>query len=177
MRPNELVSDSEASKVLNIDTLTGIITVDNVPTSFVLQDSDGIGKEYDIISERSPHRNIAYDISATEINSAAKTITFNVTDLPSDLRKGDYINLAGESIIPQIPSDLHVVLAHRVAMRCLEALGDAQGLQLGNQKLSEMESNTHDIIDDRVEASPQKVVNRHSILRNGMSRKRYRYRG
>lgn len=87
------------------------------------------------------------------------------TVIPDELVIGDYIALAEECIIPNIPTDLHSMLAQRIACRCLEALGDAAGLQAANAKLAEMEIKTGQLIDNRVEGAPLKVVNRHGFLR------------
>jgi len=85
--------------------------------------------------------------------------------IPQELQIGDYVAASNESIIPNVPTELHSMLAQRVACRCLEALGDMQGLQMANQKLAEMELKTGSLIDNRAEGSPLKVVNRHGFLR------------
>ena len=83
--------------------------------------------------------------------------------------RADLVTLAGETIIPQIPDELHSMLAQRVACRCLEALGDQQGLQAANLKLAEMEAKSATLINDRIESSPQKIVNRNSpLMRKGI---------
>jgi len=170
LRPNQLVDESRASTITAIDTDTGIISVDNVPDGF------GIANKYDFIKADAPFSTIALELTATSVNSTTNEYTFTTTDIPGRLSVGDYINLECETIVPQVPADLHVVLAHRVAARCLEALGDIQGLQAANQKLAEMEQNTTNLIDNRVESAPKKVVNRHSLARSGLYRKRWKYR-
>ncbi len=40
--------------------------------------------------------------------------------------------------------------------------------------IAEMEQKTSVVIDDRVEAASRKVVNRHSILRAGLRKRRFR---
>jgi len=94
-------------------------------------------------------------------------VTINIPSsvMPDELSVGDYVAEAEQCIIPNIPTDLHSMLAQRIACRCLEALGDMQGLQMANQKLAEMELKTGSIIDNRVEGAPLKVVNRHGFLR------------
>lgn len=85
--------------------------------------------------------------------------------LPQGLMLGDHLAAVEECIIPNIPDDLHSMLAQRVVCRCLEALGDQNGLGAANQKLAEMELKTGQLIDNRVEGAPLKVVNRHGFLR------------
>jgi hypothetical protein len=73
--------------------------------------------------------------------------------------------VAGESCIPNVPTELHAILAQRVACRVLEAIGDTQSLQNANSKLQEMEGKAGVILDSRVEGAVHKVVNR-GVLRN-----------
>lgn len=109
--------------------------------------------------------------------------TFNLSyvttpsDIPRFLAVGDHVALAEQSCIPQIPSDLHVYLAQKTAERILESQGDAQGLALAQQKSKEMEYRAGTIIDNRVDESPPKLVNRHGILRSGLINRLYRRRG
>ena len=170
IRPNSLVLLEKVAVISSINTSTGEIQLSNLPSDF------STNTLLDFLQVKSPHKTLSFDIAPVSINSTSKIITFNVNDIPENLSIGDHIALAEECAIPQVPSDLHVVLAHRVAARCLEALGDIEGLQAANQKLAEMEQKTQNLIDNRVEDAPQKIVNRHSILRRGTYR-RYRFRG
>ena len=101
----------------------------------------------------------------SDLPFVATVINTPSSDLPQELVVGDYIAEANQCVIPNIPTELHSMLAQRIACRCLEALGDAQGLQMANQKLAEMELKTGSLIDNRVEGAPLKVVNRHGFLR------------
>ena len=83
------------------------------------------------------------------------------------LKVGDYICLQNESIIPQIPPDLHNGLAERTAARILAAMGDQAGLQASTAKIAEIEQRQGNLMNNRVEGTPQKVTNRHSLLRYG----------
>lgn len=108
---------------------------------------------------------------------------FNITntaipgDIPQFLEVGDHVAFAEQCCIPQIPSDLHVYLAQKTAERILEAQGDMAGLQAAQMKSKEMEFRAGTIIDNRVDESPPKLVNRHGILRSGLIQRLYRRRG
>ena len=80
---------------------------------------------------------------------------------------------AEETIIPQLPSELHSVLAHRAGIRCLEAMGDSEGVKNAMTKLQEMEINLLTLIDDRVEEAPKKAVNRQGTLRSAVFSKAF----
>lgn len=166
MRPSRLVLLNQVGVIQNIDTNANTIVVNSVPSNFSTQ------LKYDFVSVVSPHKTIAKDLSPVTINPTTKVIQF--TTLPTGINVGDHISIAETSAIPQVPSDLQAVLAHRVAARCLEALGDQEGLQAANVKLAEYEQKTQTLIDDRVEASPEKIISRHGSLRRGRNSRRYR---
>lgn len=167
IRPNSLVLLEDVAVISAIDRNTGILQVSNLPSDF------NINQLVDLIKVKSPHKIIDFDIQPVAINSTSKTITLNISDIPDTLELGDHVCMATTTAIPQIPSDLHVLLAHRVATRCLEAQGDQEGLAAANQKLGELEQQTQVLIDSRVEDAPKKIVNRHSTLRSGLLSRRF----
>ncbi len=165
IRPSSLVMTSNVAIITNINRSTGAISVSSVPSDF----STGI--EYDLYKSKSPHNILAKDLTATGVNSATKVITLDPADIPSTLEIGDHLAQTQECAIPQIPSDLHVYLAQKTAERILEANGDLEGLKLAQSKSAEMELRAGTIIDNRVDESPVKLVNRNSILRGGILQK------
>lgn len=168
MRPNQLVTLDQVAVVSSVDRTTGIVQLVNLPIAF------NVSQKLDLIKVQSPNKTLDYDITPLAINSTSKTITFDLNDIPDALEAGDNIALAEQCCIPQVPSDLHVMLAHRIAMRCLDALGDTEGLQNAAAKLGEMKAGSNVLIDNRVEDAPRKVVNRNGFLRGGfMNRGRF----
>lgn len=163
LRPNQLVTEDTVCKVTSINTVTNVVGIDKYPTNF-----DG-ETTFDITSSKSPYKLVAMDIVPTSLPSSTN-LFFTFSTLPKNLNIGDIIALQEETIIPQVPVELHSMLAQRVAIRCLEALGDTQGLTNAMAKLQEMEAKTGSIIDDRVEGSPKKVINFHTFLRRTRSR-------
>ncbi len=171
MRASSLVKTTEVSIITNINRTTGEILVNSVPDTF------STNTPVDFYKYRSPHNILAIDTIPTSVNSAAKTIVFDINVIPEDLEVGDHIALAEECAIPQIPSDLHVFLAQKTAERILEAQGDVEGLKIAQAKSAEMEVRAGTIIDNRVDESPTKLINRRGILQSGLSNRRYRRRG
>lgn len=159
IRPNGLVKDANVGIIKSINRLTGEIVLSSIPSTYSLE------VNYDFVKARSPHNIIKIDIAPTDINTTTKTITVNASDIPSELVVGDYMPIAGESCIPNVPTELHAILAQRVACRVLEAIGDTTSLQNANSKLQEMEGKAGVILDNRVEGAVHKVVNR-GVLRN-----------
>lgn len=159
LRPNELVSEDRTATITAIDTTLKKITIDRYPTCFLGETM------FDITSNKSPYKLVAMDIEPVTLANETD-LFFTVSTLPDNLAVGDIVALSEETIIPQIPLELQSMLAQRIAIRCLEALGDSQGLQNAMVKLQEMELKTGSLIDDRVEGSPRKIVNFHTFLRS-----------
>lgn len=159
LRPNVLVAMNSVSTITDINRTTGVITVNNIPPNLASP------IEMDMLQTKSPHKRLTVDVTPTSIDTVTNTYTFSPSDIPAKLLVGDYLAASEECVIPTIPDDLHSMLAQRVACRCLEALGDAQGLAVANQKLAEMEVKVGQLLSNRVEGAPLKIVNRHSFLR------------
>lgn len=127
------------------------------------------GSEIDFLQTKPGHKTYSYDITIPSTGISGTAIEFTSTDVPSDLIVGDYICSIHECIIPQIPSDLHTGLADRTSARILSAIGDREGLAAQDKKIMQNERNQGTLIDNRVEGAPQKITNRHSLLRYGKS--------
>lgn len=121
----------------------------------------------DFLQTKPGHRIRSYDVLIPSGGISGTTINFSADDVPSDLIIGDYVCLANECIIPGIPPDLHGGLAERAAARILAALGDQIGLTMSQQKIADIDARQGNLIDNRVDGSPLKVLNRKSLLRFG----------
>ena len=174
IRPNILVDVDRTSTitaiVVDVDTTT--YTVDNIPENLTTFYQDGVpltgfstSSKLDLLQRKPGHRTIGFDIYPTAVDSNNLTITFSNDDLDGSIILGDMIAFAGECNIPQIPTDLHEMLAQRVLQRCMQALGDQAGFTMASSKLSEMEKNTGALIDNRSEGDPVKANNIRGTLR------------
>lgn len=165
LQPNSLTLVKNVAKITNIDTDTGIVTVSNFPTEFTNLPTTGC----DFVKAKSPHIILGYDKAVTSVSSTAKTITYSPTDLPDCLAEGDYICFPQETPFPNVPSEMHSILAQLVAISILEGLDDEQAKQSAERQLQKMKTAISTIISDRVDGSNKKVVNRHSTLRQQRS--------
>jgi len=129
------------------------------------------GSIIDFLQTKPGHKIYSFDVEIPDNAISTDIIEFDDDDIPEDLVVGDYICLAHECIIPQIPPDLHNVLCERTAASMLESQGDQAGLQAKALKIQEMEKNQSNLIDNRVEGAPQKIVGRHSLLKLTSRRK------
>lgn len=145
-----------------------------------------VGDLVDFLQTKPGHRTYAYDVTVKAVGSNIESSTdvhyfkvtktdlftyysngFNFQPAIANIQVGDYVCVANECIIPQIPPDLHNSLAERTAARILAAIGDTEGLQASNAKLQEIEVRQGALLDDRSEGTPMKITARHSLLRYG----------
>lgn len=152
MRPNQLVLLEQVAAISAIDRNTGVITFTNIPENF------NLSSLYDLVSIKSPNKTLGYDLGLQDIDVINKTATMLPETIPSGLSVGDHLCLANTTAIPQVPSDLHVYLVQRIVSRCLEALGDMEGLQASNVKVGDLAAQTDILITSRVEDAPKKIV-------------------
>lgn len=152
-RPNRLVPLSEVGRIISIDRLNNQIEVATIPTTFT---TDTL---VDFIKAKNGFDWLAIDQSIVGVSGS--TVTFS--SLPSDLVVGDFMCLAEESPVPQIPSDLHPLLAQMVAVKCLESMGDDK-VKVASQILEQMRTGLFKLISPRVDGEPRVLVSRTSLL-------------
>lgn len=165
-RPNKLIQTSECSTISSISG--NVATVNLIPTGF------GSGTLYtitaDVVKYNQGFKNLAEDLTLT-VNTTNNTITFSSDPALLNISAGDYICLAGESPVPQIPVELHTLLAQRTAVKVLESLGDEKNFAIASKKLAEMQKAVLGMISNRVEGAARKVVNNNSTLNNSRFRR------
>lgn len=164
LRPSSLVLLKETGKITSISTGSSetILTLDNFPTKYANNPL------FDVVGDKSPNKLKKFDIQAASVNQNTKSVTISNTLLPDDIEVGDYLCQAEESPVPQIPTELHPILAQRGAVYCLESLGDTEGLGNAMRKLQSMEKGVTNLIENRVEGAPQKIKPRHTNLRDAV---------
>lgn len=133
------------------------------------------GSLVDFLQTEGGHNTLKFDVKLTNNSVSATSITFSEANIHPDFIIGDYVCSQYECIIPQVPSDLHNLLAERTCARVLESIGDQDGLKIVNIKIQEQEARQGTVLDNRVDGSPQKVFDRHSLLRSGSSRRNRGY--
>jgi hypothetical protein len=153
LRPNALVLEDEVYSVVSIapdlNPNNKIITLDKTPTTLT------VGELIDFVEQKSPCRILKYDVPI--LAKSGNTITVAASNVDARLNAGDQVSKAEQTALPQLPAELQSLLAQRVAARCLEAIGDQQGLQAANAKIAEIEQKVIPILDNRVDGSPMKV--------------------
>lgn len=174
-----LITSNAVAFIIPLDTQA--IQFDQVPSTYqdpITFQTEPLyvnGALVDFLQTNPGHRTYAIDVKIPKNGISGTTINFILEDVPTNIFVGDYIALANECIIPQIPPDLHTSLAQRTATMILAALGDQAGLQASAAKVQEMEKKQISLLDARVEGSALKISPKKSILRfQGFSSRRRR---
>jgi hypothetical protein len=158
IKPSKLVTEDRVGIISGINRTSNTIVVNEIPEVFTTQNT------YDFYKASSPFNVLTIDFNIVSLNVSTNSIV--LSSIPEDLDIGDHISLSNEAIIPQIPEELHVMLAQMVACRVMESQGDTEGLRNAKVKLQEMKTEGGLIVDNRVTDAPKKVTNRHGFLRN-----------
>lgn len=161
LAPSKLVESSAAGVINSIDTNTGIITIVTAVSGFTT------GASMDIIDSRTGNSVLAEGIANT--NVASTSITFDPDDIPSTVQVGDYLALANQTPVVQLPQELTQSLTQAVVVRILEALGDYEGLRASTEKLRIRLDAAEKLLTPRVESKAPVVVNNNGLLRRGIS--------
>jgi len=152
-RPNKLVETTAAGQITSINTTLKLLTLDNVPSTWTAGDnvcSLDAQPGFDLHVETRA----LVDVSAPNIELA---------DV-SDFVVGDWVCLAGESTIAQIPVEAHAILEQATTVRALLAQGDAKW-QDQEFKLDKMVKAFTEMTAGRVTGEPKVIVD-HSSLTN-----------
>jgi hypothetical protein len=152
-RPSKVVATSAVAVVSAINTSTKTVTTSaTVPSTF------STSVTFDFVRAKPGFRNLAIDQTTTVC--AGTTITFTDT-LPTDLAVGDYVCLADESPVPQLPAECHPLLAQRVCFKALESIGDPKAA-VTKAVADEMEERVIGVLSPRDEGASRYIKNRHA---------------
>lgn len=165
-RPNRLVYPTAVGQITAINTGTRACTLqipEYTDLNGVLVDADATVPDtftsnatYDFVRGEPGFESLAIDQSATV---ASNVLTFS-SALPDDLAVGDFVCLAGESPIPQIPVECHELLAQRLAYKeaAVTTSPKAKALKV---ELDEMRKDVMTLLTPRVSSASRVMVYRH----------------
>lgn len=166
-RPAKVVTTAEVATISAIDTTTGVVTLSaTIPATFTA------AQTYDFVGAKPGFASKAIDLTASAASGTG--MTFDPDDLPSNLAVGDYVCLADESPVPQIPVEMHPLLAQRVVFKALEALGDQKAV-VARAVLEEMRARVIGILTPRNDGAAKYIVNRYGPGFSWSTRRGRRY--
>lgn len=143
-----LTEPDSYGKILSIDEMTSSVVLDNVPTDWET------GTELNAVYSQSPFNVTNEDLVVVSVSSPS--LILNTVE---GLSVGDYISALGFGAIPQIPIEAQGYLAQLSAVKCLEGLGDREGMKAAQEKADLLKTNLLIMVSQRVDGSVKKVVN------------------
>lgn len=158
LRPNVIVLENNCAQISEINRETGVIQFTSVPNTFTSL------TEVDFVQNKNPNKILAFDISIQSVNISQRMITLEPNSIPKRLTVGDWVCFPDTSPYPNIPTELHPLLAQSAAVFILEAMGDNENLGQARATLQKMQMSVQKLLDDRVEGAPRKIKSRHGFL-------------
>jgi hypothetical protein len=151
-RPGKLVATSATAVVTSISGTN--VTVSSVPSTFTT------AVQVDMIEANPGFDWLATDTAIAGVSGT--TLTF--ASVPTDLAIGDYIALAGESPVIQLPLEMHALLEQHVAIQCMRAQDKKSAAKDMQEDFDVMEQRVLTLLTPRVVGEPKKIVTSASLL-------------
>lgn len=145
-RPNVLVVVADAAQVSSI--ASPVVTCVSLPTTFSTNNA------CDFIKDQPGFDWISIDKTPTIVSSPALTFS----SVSSSLAAGDWVALAGQTPVPQIPVEFRPLLAQRVVVKYYEIQGYNDKMDRAQKKLEAMEKDVFMLINPRVAEAPKRLV-------------------
>ena len=159
-RPGRLVGTAEAMKVTGFGPNPTQVQGD-VPASWTTSNI------FDAILAAPNFDTLTTDEAVSAVTTGVGgSVTFT-NPYPTELAVGDYIALATESPVCQLPVELYPALVSAACVRVLESLGDLQAAGVAQSKLSEQLARALVQLEPRNQGEDIRIFSRRSPLRFG----------
>jgi hypothetical protein len=149
-----LASPSQYGRVISVDPNTNTVVLSFVPPEWV------VGDKLNSVGSKPPFAVTNASVEITTLSAPSV-----ILDSVEGIEVGDYISELGYSAIPQVPIEAHSYLAQLTAAKCLESLGDTQGMQSALAKADKLKTALMVMISQRVDGSAKKIVNPNGGMR------------
>lgn len=149
-----LAAPNTFGRVTSVDTDTNTVILDYIPASWTTD------TQLNTVSS-TPGFDTTNELCTIVTVSSPSLILDSV----EGISVGDYISEYGYSAIPQVPLEAHAYLAQLTAAKCLEGLGDREGMKAAEAKGEELKKNLLVMISQRIDGSVKKVMNPSGGLR------------
>lgn len=158
-RPSKLVLSTAVRLIDSVNTVTGVITTTtNLPTTWTT------ANKFDVYSPYSGAELHALDAVASQVGGGGteKQVTFT-TKIDGSVHGswpiaiGDYIALAGQAHLIQVPEDLVPLLIEDVVLRIAIGDGDKDKANAHFARVKEQAEEMTGVLDNRVEGRPMKI--------------------
>jgi hypothetical protein len=124
------------------------VSINGAPAAFTTSET------YDFIRGRGGQEVLGEDLAVTGVG--ASSMSFTATP-PSTVIAGDYVAIAGQSPLIQLPREYRVVLTQAVVVRVLKSMR-LEGWDVEQKTLDGMVEKARELISPRVIGEPAKIL-------------------
>jgi hypothetical protein len=156
-RTLNLAAPSTFGRVTAINTGTNVLTLDSIPYTWE------VGTTLNSVSSLPPRFKTTNE-EMTIVSVSNPTVE---VDNVTGVTVGDYVSLMGYSAVPQVPIEAHPYLAQLTASKCLESLGDSEGMQVALNRAATLKDGLLILMTQRVDGSVKKIMQASGGLRRG----------
>lgn len=156
-----VVASSSAAQITGIDTGTKTLSF----TSGTIPSTWTTSNLLDLIQANPQFDTLSIDQVITSVTTTS--IVFS-SAIPSRLAVGDWVALAGETPIIQLPKVLHSLLAQRVANEMLKNSPHTKAYEAGVKSADDVEKKIVALLSPRIEKEGKTIKNRTGNLRKGL---------
>lgn len=149
-RPGKLVFKASAGRITNIVGLQAVIT----PAGLFGSSTTAV---VDVNRGRPGFAQLQRSVTVS-VNASGSILTFPDAASLTDVVIGDYICNEDEAPFPQVPKELHALLAQRVVVRVLEALGDPK-FQTADAVCERLKKTALDFLTPRQDGTGRVIIN------------------
>lgn len=158
LRPSTLIGATGANTVVSaVDPVTYTVTLVDYTT---LSSAFAV----DFVSPYAPWFTVYADATPT-VPLAGNTLQFTAQTYPTGVKAGDLVFLPDTSQYPQLPLELHDLLAQRCAVSVLESKQMSEKAGAAKDVLADIQGAALVVIQPRVDSKPPVVVRRGSLHR------------
>lgn len=156
-RPNRLVLPTAVGVVDAVDNLGGGRALVQIPDDPPVSDQLAAAPRIDIIRATPGFETLLVNTAPTTVSGGGGSpVAFDVSGVDGLVAVGDYVCLPGEAPVPQVPVELHGLLAARTARRLVKAVGDDR-YQALSEDVAELEAMARDWLTQRVAGQTQQA--------------------
>src|SRR5882672_519287 len=157
-RPGILVSNILAGGQSTQVGIISAVTNDTTLTMTVAMNGWANSQNVDIVMASPPFALLLRDQAATGAASGSTTFTIAAGGLlTAGISVGDYVTLAQNSYVPQIPREWHPYIEVRIAAFILESIGDVNGADRFYRLSDELRANVMKLVTSRTPGNPLKM--------------------
>lgn len=147
LRPGAHIDPADAGVISSINTGTLTVTVSSIPSTWAT------GNIFDLIKQDGGQEPLSIDLTSTLITGSSITLP----SLPSSLRVGDYIALAGQTPLPFLPPEYRPVLAQATAAEILSMMNQP-GADAAKKRLEQIRFQCRQLITPRVQGEDRAIL-------------------